>query len=138
MVLSSKKNKKSFGKKEFRVLIIYRFLPHYRVDFYNNLKNKLAIDNINLDLIYGKKKNEDRLKMDEVDLAWARYIPNKIIKLGTKQFYWQSCLSELRKYDLIIVEQANKLLINYLLMLLSRKRYTVTVRRHGVVRTFCL
>ncbi len=96
-----------------KVLIIYKFLPQYRLEFFEQLKIELSKEGIELTLVYGKLKNTDSLKNDEVDIDWAFFIPNKIIRVGTTQLLWQPCLSHTKGKDLIIVEQANKLLINY-------------------------
>lgn len=101
-----------------KVLIVYRFLPQYRVDFYNLLREKLATQNITLTLAYGKSSNVNVLKKDEVELPWATQINQKVIKLFGFEFYWQPVLSLARNQDLIIVEQANKLLVNYVLILM--------------------
>jgi L-malate glycosyltransferase len=96
------------------------------------LKAELEDENIKLDLIYGKNLNNDALKLDEVDIEWAKYIPNRRIKIGKIELLWQPCLKYLKDYDLIISEQANKLLINYYLSL-SRKfvKYKFAFWGHG-------
>jgi hypothetical protein len=100
-----------------KVLIIYRFLPQYRVDFYNGLKEKLKNHDIELSLVYGRLNNKDSTKGDEVDIEWAEYVPSKKIKVGSIEFLWQPCLKYINGKELVIVEQANVLLINYYLML---------------------
>jgi glycosyltransferase involved in cell wall biosynthesis len=100
------------------VLIIYRSLPHYRVNFYNLLRDKLFERNIELHLVYAKSKNEDALKKDEVEIEWAKYIPYRRIRIGNYELLWQPYLKQIRDKDLIIVESANRLLLNYLLMFL--------------------
>lgn len=101
-----------------KVLILYKYLPQWRVDFFNLLRDLLAQNNIELNLVYGKLKGDGAKKNDEVDLNWGLFLPNKIIKLGRFELYWQPAIKQIFKSDLIIVEQANKLLINYLLILL--------------------
>jgi len=103
-----------------RVLILYRFLPQYRVDFYNFLREELLKNNIELTLIYGKIKDSDDKKNDEIDLPWAIYREYKVFKILGHKVLWQPCMDKVRKSDLIIVEQANKLLINYILIILRR------------------
>lgn len=100
-----------------QVLIIYKFLPQYRMEFFEQLKEALIIDDIKLHLVYGKLKNADSLKKDEVDIPWAQYIPNRTIRIGQTELIWQPCLKNLKGMDLVIVEQANKLLLNYYLMI---------------------
>lgn len=100
-----------------KVTILYKFMPQYRIDFFNQLKDALEKENIELQLIYGKLKNS---KNDEVDLPWATHVPNKIISFRGKDLIWQPVWNKIREQDLVIVEQANKLLINYMLMLSRR------------------
>lgn len=103
-----------------KILIIYKNLPQYRKDFYCRLREALKTQGIEMNLIYGKLKNRDASKKDEIDIDWANYIDNKVFKIGNVELYWQPCLKEVLKHDLVIVEQANKLLINYLLIMLRK------------------
>jgi glycosyltransferase involved in cell wall biosynthesis len=116
--------------KRKRVLILYKFLPQWRIDFFNRLKVSLSKQNIELTLVYGKLRNE---KNDEVELNWGIYIPNKIIKFGKMELIWQPAINHVKYADLVIVEQANKLLLNYYLMFLrmfSKKK--IAFWGHGI------
>lgn len=99
-----------------KVAIIQRTLVQYRREFFDGLKNALAEEGVELTLIYGKQNSEEGLKNDEVELEWSKYVPNKEIKFGNRTLIWQPCLQELKDKDLIVVESANKLILNYLLM----------------------
>lgn len=99
-----------------KVLFVYKFLPHYRLDFFEQLKNKLLEDNIELHLIYGKSTNNDVLKKDEVDIEWAKHIPNRTIKIGKIELIHQPVLKYLTDKDLVIVQPENKLLLTYYLI----------------------
>lgn len=113
-----------------RVLIIYRFLPHYRAEFYNRLREVLASRQISLDLIYGDSQAD---RADKVDLPWAQRRPNWSLKLGGAELLWQPCLFDTRHYDLVVVEQANRLLLNYLLLLVRRPwRFQLAYWGHGL------
>lgn len=103
-----------------KALIIYRTLPQYRIDFYNSLKEELYKKNIILDLIYGDSHYDSR--RDTVHCDWATFKRNKIINFGAFKAIWQPCLKEAASADLVIVEQANSLLINYILM--ARRAFT--------------
>jgi len=98
------------------VLILYKFLPQYRLEFFEQLKIALMKEDVELHLIYGKLKNTDSLKKDEVEISWAKYVPNRTFRIGKTELVWQPCLGYLKGMDLVIVEQANKLLVNYYLM----------------------
>lgn len=100
-----------------KVLILYRFLPQYRKEFYQLLKDKLSKSNIELDLIYGNGSEADRKKEDLIDLPWGTFKPNTVVKILGQELYWQPVLKDINNYDLIIVEQASKLLVNYYLQL---------------------
>ncbi len=114
-----------------KILILYKFLPQYREDFFNLLKIELAKHKIELDLIYGKSKDIVALGR-EVDIEWAKYIPNKRIKIGKTEVLWQPCLKYLKGKDLVIVENANKLIINYYLMIARHfSKYKLAFWGHG-------
>lgn len=106
-----------------RVVILQKSLPQYREPFFTGLREKLAEDNITLELIYG---NSDEGRKDGVKMDWATYRKNRHYNLGLMKLIWQPCLKEVRTADLVIVEQANKLLINYVLLwrkLFGRQRF---------------
>lgn len=83
------------------------------------LKEKLACEDIELKLIYGQPSKNDATKGDSVDIDGGIRIRNRIVRVFGKDLYWQPILSHTRDADLVIVEQANKLLVNYLLLVLS-------------------
>jgi glycosyltransferase involved in cell wall biosynthesis len=97
-----------------RVVILQKSLPQYREAFFTLLRDKLAESNITLDLIYGSM-NEGR--SDGVKLNWATYRENKCYTIGPLKLIWQPCLAEIKSADLVIVEQADKLLLNYVLFI---------------------
>lgn len=98
-----------------KVLIIYRTLPQYRIAFYNLLKEDLASKGIALQLIYGDSHFDNR--KDSAHLDWARFRKNKVYDFSKFSLIWQPCVKEAREADLVIVEQANRLILNYWLML---------------------
>jgi glycosyltransferase involved in cell wall biosynthesis len=103
-----------------KVAIVQKALVQYRRDFHNQLREKLKENGVELTLIYSKYQGKDSAKKDEIDLDWATLVPSKFIKLGPVELLWQSSLPYLKNKDLVIVEQANKNLLNYLLFI---KRY---------------
>jgi glycosyltransferase involved in cell wall biosynthesis len=103
-----------------KVAIVQKALVQYRKDFHNQLREKLKQNDVELTLIYSKYQGKDSAKKDEIDLDWATLVPSKFIKLGPVELLWQSSLPHIKNKDLVIVEQANKNLLNYLLFI---KRY---------------
>ncbi len=95
------------------VAFVSRVLTHYRIPFFNQLRQLLEAEGIALKVIYGQGSGEDRMKSDSGELKWAQRIRNIYLPLG---FVWQPCFRYIRDADLIITEQANRLLLNYFLM----------------------
>lgn len=106
-------------KRRPRVAIVYKSLPQYRRRFYELLKARLEEQGIEFVLIYGQPGHSEASKKDSIELPWAHKIKNSIFRLGSRELYWQPCTRLLKDTDLVIVEQASKLLLNYWLMLQS-------------------
>jgi glycosyltransferase involved in cell wall biosynthesis len=105
-----------------KVAIIYRYIPQYRFAFYNRLKLFLKDKGIDLILIYGQPGKNDQSKKDAIDIPWGKRIRNRIFTIGGKEIYWQPSYKLLKGVDLIIIEHASKLLLNYILLLFKPGR----------------
>jgi glycosyltransferase involved in cell wall biosynthesis len=99
------------------IAIIYRYIPRYRQEFYNLLRNRLSQDHIELLLIHGQPGPFDSQKRDAINLDWSIEEPSKIFEFAKHEIYWQPVFRHLKNVDLVIVEQASKLLVNYLLLI---------------------
>jgi L-malate glycosyltransferase len=97
-----------------QVIFLVHRVHQYRVDFYRLLKPELEKEGIELVLLYSKSKESH--KKDEVEIEWGKYIPIKTIKIFNTEVYWQPVLRHLKDADMIIVQQANRLLLNYFLI----------------------
>lgn len=100
-------------KNNIKILFTYRFLPQYKVDFFQQLRKKLAESSIDLQLVYGKRKTIESLRNDEVDIEWAKYVQNKSLRLGKIEFIWQPILKYLKGIDLLIIQPESKLILTY-------------------------
>lgn len=118
-----------------RVLIVKRYERELRIPFYQLLKEKLIKENIHLDLVYGepdiqeKKSIKDYIKDERI----GKKVRNIYINvLGVKLCY-QPCLSLCHDSDLIIVQQGNRELFNYLIMFrrLLMKKPKIAFWGHG-------
>lgn len=110
------KNKQTTNlSKELTALIIFESLPIYRIEFYNLLQEKLKSDNITLKLIFGGAAPtvEER---PGLRIKSAIFKTNRVIKIGPIKLVWQPCMKEIKTADVVIVQQASKLLINYILL----------------------
>lgn len=115
------------------VTIVQRLLTHYRVDFFDELHKALEKENVKLNLVYGTSNPSESLKKDEADVSWGTKIKNKRLALGRKELCWQPCIDFVKNSDLVIVEQANKNLINYWLLLNSVfSRQKIAFWGHGL------
>ena len=102
------------------VSIVYRHIPQYRKEFYELLRAGLATAAIDLKLVYGQPVGEDAAKADAVRLPWATEIRNRSLDIRGKQLVWQPAWQEVRRSDLVIVEQASKLPLNFFLLAAQR------------------
>lgn len=115
-----------------RVVIIQRGVSLHRIPFYEKIKNILAEMDIELDLYYGMFAPWEREKKDFGIISWGVQIENKVWKIFGREVYWQPVPKEILQADLIIVEQANRLLLNYLLLLMRPfARYRLALWGHG-------
>lgn len=107
-----------------KVVVVQRILPHYRVSFFRMLRQVMAEDGNDLKVVYGQERPGTVPRSMFVDEPWAVRIKNQYIQTGLTELVWQPCLSFVRGADLVIVEQANRLLVNY--VLLARLKLTGT------------
>lgn len=98
------------------VAIVTESLRQYRVPFYELLKSRLEATGVDLRLIYGAPDPAEASKADAVDIDWGTRIRNRHIRFGGRTVTWQPCLGLVRDADLIIVEQASRHLVNYVLL----------------------
>ncbi len=102
-----------------RVLIIKRYEREFRVPFYQLLKRKMEENGIQLDLYYGepdsdeKKSIRDYLKDEKI----GKKVNNKYFKFGKLHLCYQPCFSLIKKADVVVVQQGNRELFNYLLLI---------------------
>lgn len=100
------------GKK---VAIIWRFLPDYRLPFYLGLQEYLAQRDVELTVIYGPMNGMGPIDKEKI-APWAKCVRDWRVSLGGIEICWQPYAAYVRDADLVIVEQANRLLLNYWLM----------------------
>jgi glycosyltransferase involved in cell wall biosynthesis len=115
------------------VHIVYRHVPQYRKEFYDCLKMELARRAIVLHLIYGQPIGADAAKSDSVNVVWGNRIHNRVLSVRGRPLCYQPVFWRTRNSDLIVVEQASKLVVNY--MLLTRAAFggaPVALWGHGI------
>lgn len=107
---------KNNGKHARRVAIVQRELPHYRTPFFECLRLELNARGLAIDVIESNARVPKRLPGDIGHVPWAQEATATEIGIGRLRFLWQPVYSRLRTADLVIVEQASRLLLNYVLL----------------------
>lgn len=98
------------------VVIVQRLVLHYRGPFFELLRGNLAAQGIELMLVYGDLDERDSARQGAIDVEWGFKWHTRTLRLGSRNLYWQPCLEVARRADLVIVEQASGLLVNYVLL----------------------
>jgi L-malate glycosyltransferase len=96
---------------------VQRALRTYRAGFYEQLRAELASHGIGLLLFHSTLAADRDARDDRLDLPWAQHLPRRVLRLGGRHLVWQPLTDDLRSADLVIVEQASQLLLNYRLLL---------------------
>lgn len=103
-----------------RVIFVQKFVPHYRLPLFELLKEKLESNGIEFILIYGPPDPYEGSKVKMVYPEWGTKVDSRIIKIFGRFLYWQGVPFKIKKGDVVIVEQAAKLLDNYILFFLQQ------------------
>jgi glycosyltransferase involved in cell wall biosynthesis len=99
------------------VSIVSFRLPHYRRAFYRGLKEYLVQRDIELRLIHGPITDVEYVSQGERLLPWSVLVDHYAFHVRGVDLCWQPYWPYVRGSDLIIVEQLNRLLLNYVLIL---------------------
>lgn len=108
-----------------RVTFLLQEVPHYRIEFFNRLHTRLHQAGIEMRVLYGCDCKRTAGHGGSIQTSWAEVVPTWAGRVAGVDLVWQSCGNKLAGSDLIVVEQSNRLLINYWLQL---RRYWSDVR----------
>lgn len=102
-----------------RILIVQALIKQYRLPFFESLHDSLKENNFKLKIAYGEPYGIEKTKLDNVELneSLGHKVKNHWFCNG--RLLYQPLLKEIINADLIIVEQANKHIVNYFVLLLS-------------------
>jgi glycosyltransferase involved in cell wall biosynthesis len=103
-----------------QVLIIEAQIKQYRVPFYDGLRATLQKDAVELSVAYSDPPGSEAGKKDTCELASGYSVKVKGHWLLGGRMLFQPLLRAALTADLVIVDQANKFVLNHLLLPLSR------------------
>lgn len=103
-----------------RVVFIQKFVPHYRLPFFEAVRSKLKGRGIDFELIYGQPDPYEGSKVKMEHPEWGCRQTSKIPRIAGRYLYWLGAFKHLKRNDMVVVEHAAKLLDNYVIYLASR------------------
>jgi glycosyltransferase involved in cell wall biosynthesis len=99
-----------------RVVILQELLTHYRVEFFDQLRRRLADHDVDLVVVVGRPDDQRSTRSDEGSLDGMRQVRTRHVRVGRVVLVWQSALRICLPADLVVVEQGNRHVVNYLLL----------------------
>lgn len=111
------------------VLVVQRRLTHYRVPFFESLREALQERGFRLRLLVGEPTPNERLKRDEGHLDWAERTACHYTLGG--RLCWQDVRGRIAGASYVILTQENKLLLNWWLLAARRSTPRVALWGHG-------
>lgn len=119
--LPLEKNSRPYGEQSMKhVIIIQSVVKQYRVPFFLALRDELRASGIHLTVVYSEPNTAEGRKKDNVELEASLAVKVPARWFLDQRFVYQRALSQVADADMVIVEQANKHLINPILLLMSK------------------
>jgi glycosyltransferase involved in cell wall biosynthesis len=102
-----------------RILIIEAQIKRYRKPFYDRLNLALCREGMQLKVVYSPPRPSETQKHDNCELPREYGVKIKGFWIGKGRLLIQPAIRQVVSADLVVVDQANKLLLNHLLLPLS-------------------
>lgn len=99
-----------------RVLIIEAQIKRYRKPFYERLNNALYREDVQLKVVYSAPSSAEERKHDNCDLPQEYGVKIKGHWFGKERFLFQPAFREIASADLVVVDQANRFILNHFLI----------------------
>lgn len=105
------------------VVILQETMPQYRVELFEHIR-RCEARGITVEVIHGRAPGTRGQRLNTGVLPGATVIRNRYLRAPGENgaVVWQPALRRCLKADLVVVEQANRLLINYVLLLAQHLR----------------
>ena len=98
-----------------RVVFVQKFVPHYRLPFFERIRDQLAARGVEFVLIYCEPDPYEDSKVQMVYPDWGIKASTRHYSLFKRYLYWAGILKHLTRGDIVIVEHAAKLIDNYVI-----------------------
>ncbi|WP_052667075.1 glycosyltransferase family 4 protein [Nitriliruptor alkaliphilus] len=98
-----------------------RAIRRYRQGFFDRLRDEVAPDGIELQLFHSNLPPDLDPRPDALEVPWSIHLARRTIRVGSRSLLWQPYHPALRTADLVIVEQAADLPLNYRLLAAQRR-----------------
>lgn len=108
----------SRGAGRKRAAYAYYLSPKYREAFHYALRAEMEARGHEYRFLYAKSFTNEA-KGDTVHIPWAEDRPMKEIRIRGRSLLWHSIFSDARAFDLLITQQENRILTNYVLQILA-------------------
>jgi L-malate glycosyltransferase len=102
-----------------RVLIIEAQIKQYRKPFYERLHSALRKEGVQLRVVYSAPAPSEAQKNDNCELPRGFGVKIKGYWIGKERLFFQPAFREVASADLVVVDQANRFLLNHVLLPLS-------------------
>lgn len=96
------------------VLVVQRILPHYRTGFFRLLREQLQSESVELRLVAGQERVGTVPASVTLPDDWVTRTENRYLAVGGVELCWQPVVRMSADFDLVILEQANRLMANHL------------------------
>lgn len=102
-----------------KVLVYQRVLPHYRQAFFLKLNEQLSKSGGSLSLIYGSEMPNTVPKTVDFTSDFSKYVNTKYLSFLNFEIVWLPIeLKWLLSADVVVIEQANRIISNYFVVFL--------------------
>lgn len=94
------------------VLFAMEWLPSYRLELFNELRDHLAPEGVEVNVVHGQPPSAKASSSTDASLPWATYRRNRTYNFAGIRVGVQPVVDLVRKHDVVIVQQASGLLLN--------------------------
>ncbi len=98
-----------------RVVFVQKFVPHYRLPFFERVREILTERHIEFVLLYAEPDPYEASKVRMVQPDWGTQLNTRHFSVAGRYLYWTGVFKHLERGDFVVVEHAAKLLDNYVI-----------------------